>query len=125
MISRGGEVNPEKDTPNERRHADRFPIERELRYRILSKRAEEAGEGKTINISSKGVLFSADHMLLPGRRVELAINWPAQLNDKCALKLVARGRVVRFEEGYAAIEILQYEFRTQSLTAGTPKLQVV
>jgi hypothetical protein len=31
--------------------------------------------------------------------------------------LVARGRVVRFEEGLAAIEILQYEFRTTQSTA--------
>jgi hypothetical protein len=52
-------------------------------------------------------------MLLPGKRLELAISWPAQLNNKCALKLVARGRVVRFEHGYTAIEIQQYEFRTQ------------
>ena len=65
-------------------------------------------------ISSAGVLFTSEHMLLPGRRVELAISWPAQLNNKCALKLVARGRVVRFEQGRAAIEIQQYEFRTLS-----------
>ena len=56
--------------------------------------------------------------LLPGRRVELAISWPAQLNDKCALKLVARGRVIRFEEGRTAIEIQQYEFRTFAAPAG-------
>jgi hypothetical protein len=29
------------------------------------------------------------------------------------LKLVARGRVARLEQGRAAIEIQQYEFRTQ------------
>jgi hypothetical protein len=97
----------------ERRHSDRFPIEREVRYRIINKRGgEEAGEGKTINMSSSGVLFTSEQMLVPGRRIELSVSWPAQLNDKCALKLVARGRVVRFEEGRTAIEIQQYEFRT-------------
>jgi PilZ domain-containing protein len=97
----------------ERRHSDRFPIERDLRYRVINKRgSEEAGEGKTLNMSSAGVLFTSAQMLVPGRRVELTISWPAQLNDKCALKLVARGRVVRFEEGRTAIEIQQYEFRT-------------
>lgn len=74
--------------------------------------AEDAGEGRTLNISSSGVYFTTDHLLLPGRRMELSISWPAQLNDKCALKLIARGRVVRFEEGRVAIEIQQYEFRT-------------
>lgn len=104
---------------SDRRNSDRFPIEREVRFRVLSKRGgEEAGEGKTLNISSSGVLFTSAHLLLPGRRLELAISWPVQLNDKVPLKLVARGRVVRFEEGRAAIEIQQYEFRTQSAANG-------
>jgi len=99
----------------ERRRSDRFAIERELRYRALNKRGgEEAGEGKTLNMSSSGVLFTSGQTLRPGRRIELAISWPAQLNNKCALRLVARGRIVRFENGVAAMEIQQYEFRTQS-----------
>ncbi|MEO7141867.1 MAG: PilZ domain-containing protein [Bryobacteraceae bacterium] len=112
----------------DRRTSDRFPIERDLNYKILNKRgAEEAGSGKTVNISSNGVLFTAGQILLPGRRVEIAISWPAQLNNKCALRLVARGRVVRFADGQAAIEIQKYEFRTHGLTAAagptTPILQ--
>jgi hypothetical protein len=99
---------------NDRRTADRFPIEREVRYKVLSKRSnEEAGLGKTINRSSSGVLFTSEHFLIPGKRVEVAISWPAQLNNKTALKLVARGRVVRCDNGRAALEIQQYEFRTQ------------
>jgi hypothetical protein len=74
----------------------------------------EVGFGKTINMSSNGVLFTTDQYLLPGRRLELSISWPAQLNSTVALKLVARGRVVRCEENKAAIEIHQYEFRTAS-----------
>ncbi len=100
---------------SDRRNSDRFPIEREVRYRVLNKRGgEEAGEGKTLNISSSGVLFTSEHLLLPGRRMEVAISWPAQLNNQVALKLVARGRVVRFEKGHAALEIQQYEFRTHA-----------
>lgn len=108
-------MNSNDNAQANRRHSDRFPIEREVRYRVLNKRSsEETGDGKTVNISSSGVLFTVEHMLLPGRRMELAISWPAQLNNKTPLKLVARGRVVRFEGGCAAIEIQQYEFRTQS-----------
>lgn len=76
--------------------------------------SDDTGEGRTINMSSSGVLISSTQMLLPGRRVEVAISWPAQLNNKVALKLVARGRVVRYDQGRAAVEIQQYEFRTQS-----------
>jgi PilZ domain-containing protein len=108
-------VNPRSDKHDERRIADRFPIEREIRYKILSRKdGEESGLGKTINMSSNGVLFSADHFVVPGKRVEVAISWPAQLNSKVALKLVARGRVVRCDNGKVAIEIQQHEFRTQS-----------
>jgi hypothetical protein len=107
-------VNSNDTAQADRRHSDRFPIEREVRYRVFNKRSsEEMGDGKTINISSSGVLFTADHLLLPGRRLELSISWPAQLNNKTPLKLVARGRVVRSENGRAAVEIQQYEFRTQ------------
>jgi len=108
-------VSQEQSTQADRRHSDRFPIVREVRYRSLSKRnGDEAGEAKTVNISSSGVLFTSSHVLLPGRRMEVSISWPAQLNNQCALRLVARGRVVRFEQGRAALEIQQYEFRTQS-----------
>jgi PilZ domain-containing protein len=95
------EIHMNQKPRGERRHTDRFPIERELRYRTINKRGrEEAGAGKTINMSSSGVLLISEHTLVPGRRVEFSVSWPAQLNDKCALKLVARGRVIRFEEGH-------------------------
>jgi hypothetical protein len=114
-------LRPHNTGSNERRHSDRFPIEREVRFRVLSKRAgDDSGDGKTINMSSAGVLFSTNRMLLPGRRIEVSISWPAQLNRKCALKLVARGRVVRFDQGCAAIEIQQYEFRTQAASPSAP-----
>jgi hypothetical protein len=99
----------------DRRHSDRFPIAREMRYRILNKRSvTEPGSGNTVNMSSSGVLFAVDGIMMPGSRVELSINWPVKLNDKCALRLVARGRVVRSERGIAAMEILEHEFRTQA-----------
>jgi hypothetical protein len=106
----------------ERRASERFPIARELRYRVLNRRGnEEAGEGRTVNMSSSGLLFTAAEMLLPGRRVEVAVNWPAQLNNKCALRFVARGRVVRYDDGNVALEIQQHEFRTQATGARTPQ----
>ena len=98
---------------SERREASRFPIEREVRYKVLNKKDNnEAGLGKTINMSSNGILFSTEHVLLPGRAIEIAVSWPAQLNNTTPLKLVARGRIVRFQAGVAAIEIQHYEFRT-------------
>ena len=106
----------------ERRRSSRFPIERELRYKTLSQRAEVInGVGKTLNISSSGVLFTAAHELPVGTRLEVSISWPAQLNDRSLLNLVARGRIARQEEGHLALQIQQYEFRTQSLGHLAPK----
>jgi hypothetical protein len=116
----GLNVNPMSGDKSaaERRGADRFPLERDIRYKIVSKRlGHEQGSGKTINMSSSGLLFSTDGTLLPGKKVEVAVSWPAQLENRCALKLMARGRVVRTEKGRAAVEIQQYEFRTMG-TAG-------
>lgn len=115
-------MNTMKDK-NDRRASDRFPMERDVRYKILNRKADdEAGTGKTVNMSSNGVLFTTDGFLIPGRRVELAISWPAQLNSKVPLKLVARGRIVRSQAGMAALEIQQYEFRTQG-SQGPPRVQ--
>ena len=98
----------------DRRASTRMEIERDVQYRVLNRgQADAEARGKTLNISSSGVLFTTEHVLIPGRRVEVAIDWPAQLDNKCALRLVARGRVVRFEGDRAALEILQHEFRTR------------
>jgi c-di-GMP-binding flagellar brake protein YcgR len=101
----------------ERRAARRMSIEQDVEYRVLARSEggveETQALGKTVNISSSGVLFTTEHLLPPGRRIELAIQWPAQLNQKCGLKLMARGRVVRFEGDRAAIEIMKHEFRTR------------
>ena len=85
---------------------------------MLTKRGgEEMGVGRTVDMSSSGVLFTAQQPLFPGRRLEISVSWPAQLDNKCPLKLVARGKIIRSEAGKVAIEIQQYEFRTAGSAA--------
>jgi len=97
---------------HDRRNPGRFPMDREIRFRMTNKRNELVGAGRTVNMSSKGLLIRTEQKLLTGKRLEMAISWPAQLDHKCALKLIARGKVVRAEAGTAAVSIEQYEFRT-------------
>jgi hypothetical protein len=73
----------------------------------------ESGAGKTIDISSQGLLFGTERRLRPGKRVEVSVNWPALLEGGCPLKFVAVGRIVRAEEDRAAVQIEQHEFRTR------------
>jgi c-di-GMP-binding flagellar brake protein YcgR len=104
----------------ERRGAVRFPIDQPMRYKVTSRHPAESGQGKTLNISSTGVLFTSERPLAPGERVEVAVNWPAQLDHKHPLKLVASGRVVRATDGAVAISIDRHEFRMQGANRLAP-----
>ena len=104
-----------REDPNERRSCDRFPIEREVRYKIFGahKNVIQIGLGKSLNMSSSGVLFTTESILREGQRVELAVSWPVLLNNVLPLKLVARGRLVRSQGTLAAMSIDKYEFKTR------------
>src|SRR5262245_42533278 len=98
----------------DRRASDRLPIERPVRYKVLGeKKVTQVGRGKTLNMSGGGVLFTTESALSQGQRVELAVSWPAKLNDTLPLNLVLIGRVVHAKKTQAAISIERYEFKTR------------
>ena len=96
----------------DRRDSIRMPIERDVRYTVLGIRAW-AGLGKTVNISSGGVLFTTQSPLREGAEVELAISWPALLNNRIPIKLVVSGHLIRSDGALAAMYIAKYEFKTR------------
>lgn len=101
-----------------RRATSRFPVEHEIRYCLVEPRpAGKDSVGKTLNISSGGVLFTTAKRLPHGHLVEMAIHWPARLGGNCPLQFVATGRVIRSETTHAAVRIEQYEFRTRTTSA--------
>lgn len=104
--------------PTDRRVSHRLRIEREVRYKVLGvkKTVRYTGSGKTLDMSSRGVLFTTESRLPEGVTVEIAISWPALLDDATHLKLVAIGVLVRSDEGQAAISIQRYEFKTRGLS---------
>ena len=103
---------------SDRRQTSRFPLQQEIRYRLVQSRTTAArGVGQTLDISSGGILFTTAERLPAGRMVEVAMNWPALLNGTCALQFVARGRVVRSDGKTAAVRIQRYEFRTRATAA--------
>ena len=100
---------------SERRRNSRFPVQERIQYKVLhSKATEHSGSGTTLNISSRGILFTTEQRLPAGRLVELSVNWPAKLGGSCPLKFVAVGRVIRAGDEMAAVRIQKYEFRTRS-----------
>jgi PilZ domain-containing protein len=99
----------------ERRLTSRFPLQQEIRYRLIQPRAGSgAGIGETLDISSKGILFTTPVRLSIGCTVEIAMHWPALLNGNCLLQFIANGRVVRSDGNSAAVRIQRYEFRTRA-----------
>ena len=102
----------------DRRETSRFPVREEVRYRILqSKAVQITGAGKTLDMSSGGILFTTNERLPPCRMIEISVNWPARLDGTCLLQLVATGRVVRSDAATAAVRIERYEFKTRSANA--------
>ena len=102
----------------DRRGTSRFPLREEVTYKVLNTRAVKiSGTGRTLNISSGGILFSTEERLPLGRTVELSVSWPARLGGTCPLKFVAVGRIVRSDLDKAVVRIERYEFKTRG-TAG-------
>jgi hypothetical protein len=99
-----------------RRGKLRFPMQRDLRYKLLKDGATvESGAGQTIDLGSGGVGFEIGGRDLPaGSFIELSISWPVLLDASCPMRLIVFGRVVRSANGKSACTIDKYEFRTQS-----------
>jgi hypothetical protein len=96
---------------------ERYPIALELQYKLLNKGREHLGVGRTLNVSSGGVLFEADALLPATGPIELAMSWPFLLEEICKLKLVMRGRIVRCETNskVIAVKAAYHEFHTAGI----------
>lgn len=104
-----------KSKETERRRKTRFPMSRELRFKLVENNSIVAqGTGETIDIGSSGVSFIAGEPLKVGCFVELSISWPVLLEENTRMRLVVFGRLVRSSTRVAACTIDKYEFRTQA-----------
>ena len=98
----------------ERRATPRYPVAAEVTWRLLyDRRSDHHGTGKSLNMSSSGILFTTPAPLEVGSNVEVCISWPVALNGNCPLKLVVTGKITRSDQATSALNILRYEFRTR------------
>jgi len=106
---------PEQKKEIERRSKMRFPIRRDVRYKLVRDDVViESGLGETTDMASGGVAFQMDHPLQVGAFVELSISWPVLLDNSCAMRLIVFGRIVRAWGKRSACRVDKYEFRTQA-----------
>jgi hypothetical protein len=109
----------------QRRVDRRYPIDAALEYKLIQDRQVfETGHGKTINVSSSGILFESQRALPPGMEIELSIAWPARISDTVAMKLCVSGRTVRAQDNCTAVKILQHTLRTRVIREGDARQQL-
>jgi len=102
-----------KFAPYERRQHQRFPITAQSQY-ILAGSKEQA---TTTDISSGGVFLKTAKILPVGKQIQVLIDWPALLDQRCPLRLVIIGKVLRSAEGGTAVGIIRYDFRIRPKSA--------
>ena len=97
----------------ERRLQQRYPITFDLEYEVPGgKGVRLMGFGRTINISSRGVLLEISDPLPNRCRIRLLINWPFLLDGSIPLKLLMHGNIVRVVNNTIAVEVTGHTFHT-------------
>ena len=105
---------PIETRPGERRSAARFQVELSIQYSLVHRgKVLAAGRGKTVNVSSTGMLFRPDARLLDAREIHLTVEWPASRGRGIPVRLFMIGKVVRKQGEQTAVKLLRYEFRTK------------
>jgi PilZ domain len=115
-MERAGEqrVRLPRDESLERRATIRFPMTLEVRYAVLGRCGPaETGSGRTIDLSSSGLSFTADRPLPIGQKLEVSIDWPVLLGGGIQLQLTMSGTVVRSNGSATALQVERHEFRTR------------
>src|SRR5690242_19960985 len=90
-VRRGQEVEPYL---MDRRSSMRYPIEKQLTYKFRQGKRTEGGSGTSVNVGSRGVLFTTSSPLPVGCAIELAMDWPVLLGGECPLRFIVTGPVV-------------------------------
>ena len=96
--------------PDRRTHL-RFSLDADLRFQASWRGKPISGEGPVVNISSKALVFRTGEPLYPGMRLKVSVAWPAKL-DKCRLRFVFVGVVLRASDGLVVASIERPQFRT-------------
>ena len=123
QIEAGVRISPApRLAPCERRQHRRFPISAQAEYLLKGVRQQATA----LDISSGGVFLQTESVLPVGQRIKVMIDWPVLLDQKCPLRLVIVGRVLRSNWAGMAVGIRSYEFfvRPKKVTTTTPLTQI-
>jgi hypothetical protein len=92
------------------RGARRYEIDLSLRYAVRRQgHVPITGTGKSVNLSSTGILFQCESKLQAGDSIVAALDWPLAANGEEPLYLLLGGYIVRVAGFSAAISISRSE----------------
>lgn len=113
----------------ERRSKVRFPLDLRIWFQSISSSVPVSGAGRTVNLSSGGVLVFSEHVALSeievNEVVQMSIEWPSLLRGRIPLQLFAVGSVLRRETSTFAATFHRHQFRTMRVSRQTPDHQLV
>jgi len=100
----------ERDRRN-RRAGKRYGLDLQFEYRLFGRDGSvQEGWGRTLNMSSGGLLVAPDQPICKGRPIEMTVQLPTQFKDAPGPRLVVLGHVLRSGATGVAIRILRHGF---------------
>ncbi len=81
----------------ERRAVRRYDLSLPVIIRVPIDKETSARNGKTRDISTRGVYFTIDHDLLAGAELDITLTLPAEITRGTEVYVRAQGKVVRVE----------------------------
>jgi hypothetical protein len=104
------EVGPRGQRPSD----GWYPVAADVAYKLVGMGGILIeGRGRSVKISSSGILIATEAALPLCTLIEIVIAWPAKLDDDACLNLHVRGRTLRSYGNHTAVAIAGYEFRTR------------
>jgi len=82
---------------SERRVARRYELSLPVVVRTPSITLDESRNGKTRDISTRGVYFTIDEDLAPGTEIDFMLTLPAEITHGTEVFIRAHGRIVRVD----------------------------
>ncbi len=108
------DVVPQRSEQTCRRSGRRYPIAANLRYLVCGEGIRDEGYGQTVDLSSSGVLFQADHALPTGVEIEIAIAWPARTRlHRGGVTVRVKAQIVRASGQCIAAKIIAWDINIE------------
>ena len=114
---------------SDRRLHRRYPIQLDVEYELLlGPHVKRKGLGRTLNISTYGVLVDLKDTVPTVKSIRLSIKWPFLLNGSIPMNLFMRGHVVRVNGNRVAVDVTKRNLYVRELASnrsGVPAQMVL